>query len=416
MFLKLLLIITAIQWNVIATQSQSCTDYYGKAGRCVPITACHVLLHLDSKPNRTYSDLLVLDGSYCAPERGGLKFVCCEETGPRASTTPRTTRRRTTTTTSRTSTVNNDSPYVIVTPVPNQTRLRRDVKLLPDPENFECGLQFPDKIFGGSETALDEHPWTAVIGYVMDDNSTIFGCGGSLINNRYVLTAAHCIHPVNRMFVRLGEWNLDTNPDCQGIHCAPASIDIDIEEITIHSSYNKSNRNRLHDIALLRLSSKIAFSSYIRPICLPSTAELRQRHDHHLLRYVAVGWGLTQNYTESQIKKKVELPGVNLDVCNQKFGKMRKPITLSESQLCAGGLEGEGSCIGDSGGPLIGTFNDGKGGNFNYLAGIISFGVNHCGKKRWPGVFTNVSYHRSFVVPAHANAFFDKFTDINEIN
>ena len=49
-------------------------------------------------------------------------------------------------------------------------------------------------IVGGEEASIGEYPWLALIGYTSRGRSgVIWSCGGSLIGNRYVLTAAHCV-------------------------------------------------------------------------------------------------------------------------------------------------------------------------------------------------------------------------------
>lgn len=66
---------------------------------------------------------------------------------------------------------------------------------LPDPSLGECGKQDSDnKIVGGTETYLDEFPWLALLKYV-NGKKVRYSCAGSLINEQYVLTAAHCVDP-----------------------------------------------------------------------------------------------------------------------------------------------------------------------------------------------------------------------------
>jgi hypothetical protein len=73
--------------------------------------------------------------------------------------------------------------------------------------------------------------------------------------------------------VRLGEWDLDTDPDCYRENedekeiCAPKHIDIEIAKTIVHPLYNHTNKN--HDIALLKLVQNVTFNDYVQPICLP---------------------------------------------------------------------------------------------------------------------------------------------------
>lgn len=144
-----------------------CLNYYNQTGTCVPITSCQSLLNLESNPLRTFGDLLILDGSYCGPETS-LKWVCCvsgilSTEKPLEISTAKTPVVRSTT---------QKTPFKIVTPLPFKSKraiinLVERNRLLPDPDNDECGLHFPDRVVGGNQTALDEHPWTALLGYVL---------------------------------------------------------------------------------------------------------------------------------------------------------------------------------------------------------------------------------------------------------
>lgn len=70
---------------------------------------------------------------------------------------------------------------------------------------------------------------------------------------------------------------------------------------------------------------------------------------------------------------------------------------VSRSQICAGGEKGKDSCKGDSGGPLMGDFLDSRGYSFTYLAGLVSYGPQECGKENWPGVYTRVANYLDWI-------------------
>lgn len=186
-------------------------------------------------------------------------------------------------------------------------------------------------------------------------------CGGSLVNSRYVVTASHCVNgkdiPADWRLtaVRLGEWNLQTNPDCEidvrgEKDCAPEHIDVRVERAIPHPLYNPNSRNQVNDIALLRLERSIAYTDFVRPICLPISPNLRAATFDGIVMDVA-GWGKTENMSVSDLKLKAAVMGHTIDECRAVY--MRQNIILEDSQICAGGQEGVDSCRGDSGGPLI---------------------------------------------------------------
>lgn len=205
-----------------------------------------------------------------------------------------------------------------------------------------------------------------------------FSCSGTLINDRYVITgffsfpfellpltynsffltqtAAHCVHPklvqTNRLVgVRLGEWNLATNPDCDDSFvnekvCSDPHFDVGVEEMIIHEKYLPNSFNQHNDITLLRLTQKIIFTEFIKPICIQTSTS-----ENLVGQSVTVaGFGKTELAFSSNIKLKVSLEVVENDKCDRIFRTEGR--RLFDGQLCAGGRKGLDSCRGDSGGEI----------------------------------------------------------------
>lgn len=262
--------------------------------------------------------------------------------------------------------------------------------LLPDPKKFECGFDIlTDRIIGGNDTSLEEFPWFVLLNYVNKKGVHEFKCGGTLINRRYVLTAAHCLNNAHLdggerfVNVRLGDHNTATEVDCDDEEdltirvCADAPQDIGIEEIILHPGYSKTDPNQHHDIALIRLEREAQINWFVTPICLPDETFVGTRVGENV---TITGFGHTGRSRHSGVKQKAFIPVFDQQQCGNKWSR----ITLNEGQLCAGAQFGIDSCSGDSGGPLMTQRL------YWTVEGIVSFGYK-CGLEGWPGVYTRVS-------------------------
>ncbi|CAL4085233.1 unnamed protein product [Meganyctiphanes norvegica] len=257
------------------------------------------------------------------------------------------------------------------------------------------------RVHGGKEVPLGQYPWMALIGYTdsrdRDPNKIDYHCGGSVINDRYVLTAAHCVTDLGfktLSTVKLGDWDLSTKVDCDDGICLPIPLVYRPEHVIIHPEYNKRS-SFSDDIAIIRLddSVNIGDSSFIHAVCLPptnmDTRRVAQSAHRNNREFSVAGWGVTENGTVSQKLLEVELPLQDDSLCNATYHGRVVP-----GQLCAGGRLGEDSCQGDSGGPLI---LPGPSGPPYLQVGVVSFGPPQCGMENFPGVYTEVSKYRVWI-------------------
>ncbi|XP_026315078.1 CLIP domain-containing serine protease 2-like isoform X2 [Hyposmocoma kahamanoa] len=273
----------------------------------------------------------------------------------------------------------------------------KNLALLPG----KCGPFSDDfRILGGDKAALYEMPWMVLIAYDSPRGSRL-SCGGTLITERYVLTAAHCVAFLgNRLKlsgVVLGEYDITKDPDCERIdgelHCAPNVRNVSIEKVIAHPGY--SPQNLYDDIALIRLAEPADFTlENMKPICLPDTPELIANTFEKQKGTVA-GWGATEDGLQSSVLLKVELPIVSNKKCQDAYNGNPR---IYDRQLCAGGVEDKDSCGGDSGGPLtgIGHVRSGKIGIIQH--GIVSYGTKRCGTGGYPGVYTRVSHFMDWIL------------------
>ncbi|XP_050675298.1 CLIP domain-containing serine protease HP8-like isoform X2 [Leptidea sinapis] len=256
-------------------------------------------------------------------------------------------------------------------------------------DTFDCGFSVSDRIIGGVNAALGQYPWIVRIGYTADPEHELdWLCGGALITDRHVITAAHCVQTASEGYklskVRIGEYNTETNPDCQLAVCAPPYQDRKVKRKILHPNFN--NPPFQNDIAILLLDRPVQISDYVSPICLPREQLLADLKIGELL--TVAGWGKMNMTTEERAKilQFVSVPVVRADTCEV----FRKGLKLAQSSICAGAQLNKDACGGDSGGPLMKVF-DTVDGPKDYLMGVVSFGPTICGIRR-PGVYASVRY------------------------
>ncbi|XP_055371671.1 trypsin-7-like [Condylostylus longicornis] len=246
-----------------------------------------------------------------------------------------------------------------------------------------CGWINSNRIVGGFAVRYNKYPWIAQLTY----NSRFF-CGGSLINDKFVLTAAHCTtgFKANNLGVRLLQF--DRNAASTGIHRA-------VKQIIAHPNYN--TRTLDNDIALLELSHTVPLNGATRPVCLPDA-----QHTFDYQDAIVAGWGLTVEQGQvSSILREVTVPVISNNDCKKtKYGNM-----ITENMLCAGDVKkgGKDACQGDSGGPLIAPSKSNGRTNAFALAGVVSYGYG-CAKANAPGVYARVTKYLPWILQNTQNS------------
>jgi len=234
-----------------------------------------------------------------------------------------------------------------------------------------CGIAnepVSGRIVGGSETLPNQYPWQ--VGLVPSSGGNPF-CGGTLISNQYVMTAAHCTvgSSASQIKVLLGEHNLSDNGD--------GAYRVQVAQIIQDSAYNADTLDR--DFSILKLSTPVTFTNKVRPACLPPLSDT----DKYVgANAIVSGWGaLSSGGSSPNVLNAVSVPVIANDQCGN-YGSQ-----ILASMMCAGKVTGGiDSCQGDSGGPLTTKIN----GAYR-LIGVVSWGYG-CAGAGYPGIYARVNY------------------------
>lgn len=223
--------------------------------------------------------------------------------------------------------------------------------------------QIESRIVGGKATTINRVPYLV---HLLDNGK--FFCGGTIVANRYIVTAAHCVNGVaaRRLTVVAGTGQLSR----RGVRSK-------VVKVMVPKGFNRNTMTM--DVAVLKLKTPLK-GAHIRAI------QLCNQGWKPGSTFKVSGWGLTTENARSSPNqvRTVNVRSVSKAKCSARF---RQQVQLSKTMFCASIPGRKDACAGDSGGPAV--FN-GK------LCGIVSWGIG-CARRAYPGVYTNVNQVKRFI-------------------
>lgn len=265
--------------------------------------------------------------------------------------------------------------------------------------NVPCGqrqISHMGFILGGTSAREADWPWHAAIFKRQRSELEAYICGGTVISENFILTAAHCtvvfreVLSPESFIVKLGLHNKSSPSE--------HSRTYEIVEVIRNDAFSIDNLK--NDIALLRTEADITFSDYIQPICLWP----QERSDLNSVISLStggsvVGWGIGDKHKPMDILQEARLSVVDYATClKSKPDHFKRILSNDKSNYCAGNPANlTNVCDGDSGGGMYFKLD-----NAWYIRGLVSAGVRsdilgHCDPQHYV-TFTDVPFYLRWIV------------------
>jgi len=314
------------------------------------------------------------------------------------------------------------APDTVEPYVPGQSEAIANLTSVPTEGYPVCGIRKApvDRIVNGQNSVKGEFPWQVSIRHISGSNM----CGGSILNKKWILTAAHCIgiYQNHKLVIAVG-WHKashvkDNNNQISEEDAAKGKALIGVKTQIAHEEYNANTL--VNDIGLIELEEEIDFSAMedglVRQACIPSPEVddwIQSQSDGHLAEDVLSdddnrkenciisGYGVQSTQGEGQNPNSnpdelayITSPMVGNSYCKTHWGSVNAGnICAQVNNPIAGSTENKDSCQGDSGGPMVCKLESQSA--FMQL-GLVSYG-DACGYSR-PAVYARVSYYVDWIV------------------
>lgn len=186
-------------------------------------------------------------------------------------------------------------------------------------------------IVGGQNFEITQAPWQAYLEILLDDgfSSDVEKCGGAIVNEKWILTAAHCVNgpDIAKINVRVGSTFRDRGGKV-----------ISVASIIIHGKFDE--RTLDYDFSLLKLHEPIQINDFTtKAISLPNPSDFI----HPNSRCFVAGWGLTNEFDVESVPK--NLQGVDVSIVSHSFCQnMYLFESLTDRMICAASRTGDKNC------------------------------------------------------------------------
>ncbi|XP_051015349.1 transmembrane protease serine 12 [Acomys russatus] len=277
------------------------------------------------------------------------------------------------------------------------------------PDAKDCGIAplrgatEGSRIIGGTEAGVGSWPWQVSL-QIQDGDLLAHVCGGALVRDRWVLTAAHCTKETGDPL----KWRavVGTSDLSQSRH---HSRSFRVTAILIQPDFVLETF--VNDIALFRLKKAVRYNAYVQPICLPFG--VFQKLDQNTTCFIS-GWGRTrEGGNGTSILQEARVHFIPRDICNsnRSYGGV-----VPNTSFCAGHENGTfDTCRGDSGGPLMCYLPEHR----RYFAmGVTSYG-HGCGQRHFPGVYSSPAFFQQWLTDhlsqGSARCVFDMNTVLSQV-
>ena len=247
------------------------------------------------------------------------------------------------------------------------------------------------RVVGGKE-APEPIPWQVHVHFERFGLSK--SCGGTIINEDTILSAAHCYYPLETAdYIDAGIKKVGSSK----------GQTIDVSAVIIDPSYDEFNNGEVakydNDIAILKLKKPLIFNADVLPARLPDSTlnpELKRTSA------IVSGWGTVRSRRPGAIGgptsdnlKFVSVPILEISDCTN-LNELYSPTNITTNMICAGDLidGGEDACQGDSGGPMVIPYSNSD--DTAIVYGIVSWG-NGCAQQNGPGMYARVSNYNSWI-------------------
>ncbi|XP_055537129.1 chymotrypsin-1-like [Wyeomyia smithii] len=225
------------------------------------------------------------------------------------------------------------------------------------------------RIIKGTKVSIEDFPYIVSL-----RNNNQHSCGGSILSENWIMTAAHCVKyaEISKLSIQAGRTKVSKRVDLSVYG---------VKQVILHPQYDEKNSWQ-NDIALLKLTEPLQLSDSVRPVRLPAVCYEVTGPD---LNAVVVGWGVTRRGVLSKNLQKL----IYLIVPHHECFEQHNNFPIYRTQICAADpTYRRAECNGDSGGPLMYQ---------GVQVGIISWSEKPCTVARFPGVMTKVSHYIRFI-------------------